>query len=438
MKSKCFFKKLSVGAWNIHEKVNGVRLCKLDEDIFQRTLRRFDIFCLQETHVSSQENIYSFNDCFMKPQCRKKSSNNRYFGGLLLFIRKSIKEGVKVRDIFDDDALEITLQKKFFGLQEDIKILFIYASPLNSSYTKSRTSNIWEMIETRTRDEGSQYIIMGDMNGRTGIGEDFVRDNTDKHSPINIPYYRKDEILNRKNEDRHAIDQQGKLILDLCKSNSFRILNGRTCGDKTGKFTRYPINHKDNPSAIDYALCKTSLMSEIGPFSVLPFTGLSDHCCIYVNIKINADIINIDNDTPDNRNHVNTKGSNIKYTYDSSRRHIFKYNLLTDKNLEILSNNLLNKTEINSDEVDNTISKLNNIILFAARKSFPVTKKRRGKQNTKKWFSGECVKYRRILRNYSRELSRNPFDRARLTLFSKARMAYKKICHKSEKEYRYF
>ena len=115
MNSKCFFKTLSVGAWNIpglYEKVNGVKLCKLDEDIFKRTLRKFDIFCLQETHIASKENIDSLNkDFYMKPQCRSKSGNNRYFGGLLLFIRKSIKNGVKIRDLFDNDAMEITLKK---------------------------------------------------------------------------------------------------------------------------------------------------------------------------------------------------------------------------------------------------------------------------------------------------------------------------------------
>ena len=170
----------------------------------------------------------------MKPHCRRKSSNNRHFGGFLLFIRTSIKEGVKIREIFDEDALEVTLKKGFFGLQEDIKILFIYASPLNSCYTKSRTSNILDITETRIRDEGGQYIIMGGLNGRTRLGKDFVRDNSDKHSPTKIPNYMKDEISSRQNEDKHFIDQQGKLILDLCKSSSLRILNGRTHGDKTG------------------------------------------------------------------------------------------------------------------------------------------------------------------------------------------------------------
>ena len=138
------------------------------------------------------------------------------------------------------------------------------------------------------------------------------------------------------------------------------------------------------------------------------------------------------------KTHEAIKKSKIKYTYDSSRKHIFEYNLQKDKNLEILSNNFLNKTEIDSDGIDNNIGKLENIILSAARKSFPVTSNRCSKQKSKKWFSGECMKYRKILRAYSRDLSRNPFNREKLTRFSKARMSYKKICKKSEKEYRRF
>ena len=67
---------------------------------------------------------------------------------------------------------------------------------------------------------------MGDLNGRIEIGEDSVRDILDKHSPINILSYTKDTESRRNNEDKHAIDQQGKLILDLCKSSSLKILNG--------------------------------------------------------------------------------------------------------------------------------------------------------------------------------------------------------------------
>ena len=120
---------------------------------------------------------------------------------------------------------------------------------------------------------------MGDLDGRTKMEDDFMRDGADSHSPINVPFYTKDTEISRNNLDKHPVDEQGKLILDLCKSNPLRILNGRTNGDQFGKFTRYPKRPNENPSLIDYALCGESLMNKIYSISVLPLTELSDHCC---------------------------------------------------------------------------------------------------------------------------------------------------------------
>ena len=37
------------------------------------------------------------------------------------------------------------------------------------------------------------------------------------------------------------VNHNGKLLLEMCKSVSARILNGRLCGDTSGRFTRFPI-----------------------------------------------------------------------------------------------------------------------------------------------------------------------------------------------------
>lgn len=145
----------------------------------------------------------------------------------------------------------MSISKNYFGLSRDVKILFTYASPLTSSYTKSRKETVLEKIGKYIEDGRHSYFVMGDLNGRTKIEEDFVRDSEDKHSPIcNIPGYIADTEMIRKNRDDHTIDEQGKTILDICKSNSLRILNGRTKGDEFGTFTRYPKRINENPSTI--------------------------------------------------------------------------------------------------------------------------------------------------------------------------------------------
>ena len=54
---------LTLGCWNIegiYEKVNGVNLCKLDEPTFLNRLKKFDLLCLQETHVPQTEVIHNW------------------------------------------------------------------------------------------------------------------------------------------------------------------------------------------------------------------------------------------------------------------------------------------------------------------------------------------------------------------------------------------
>ena len=156
------------------------------------------------------------------------------------------------------------------------------------------------------------------------LGE-FVRDTSDKHSPINVPYYSKDTEIARCNQDTHATNEQGKLILDLCKSNSLRNLNGRLSGDTSGKFTRYPKRTNENPSTIDYALCGEALLPQLFSFSVLPFTELSDHCCISTNIRIN---IPQKSETPAENSEIRINPEEPKLSYEKDRKHNFQANVM--------------------------------------------------------------------------------------------------------------
>ena len=434
-------KLLSVGCWNIqglYDKVNGIKTCKLGEETFQNILKKFDILCLQESHVSKEHVNKTFKDYVAIPHCRNMSKNNRYFGGMLLYIKKTIRKGIKIKQDFDQDVLEVVLSKTFFSLKEDKHILFTYASPINSCYTKARSINILEKIETKKADYQNTLII-GDLNGRTKNGDDFVRDSSDKHSPINISPYNKDTEITRRNEDNHVFDQQGKLILDLCKSSNLRILNGRQLGDMKGQFTRFPLNKpNENPSVIDYALCGSALLNEIFSFSVLPFTELSDHCCISVTIKINRAHVYRD----ENESTTKINPNKEFYNFDKNRINIFKENIMTDNNLALL-NTFLHKTDPNEQEILGSISCLNDILVNAAKKSFLPPKKgnkaksrKNKKHNNKSWFNTECANYRKILRKYSRNLSSNPFDPNTLNLFQKYRAKYKSACRKAEKQHR--
>ena len=252
---------------------------------------------------------------------------------MLLLVKKSIRGLIEVRKDFDKDLMEIILNRKVLNLNEDKRIIFLYASPFNSSYTKSRESTIIEKFETKDAC-CRNALVLGDLNGRTGRVEDFVRDDRDKHCPADNPLYTRDSFLSRNNTDCNPVDQQGKLVLDLCKNTGLRILNGRTFGDSAGNFTRYPL-HKptDKPSVIDYALCGQSFLPEVFSFSVLPFTDLSDHCCISTSVKINRDLIEAaPNENVDEYPDVSVSPEIKALTFDADRLDIFKENIRKDDN----------------------------------------------------------------------------------------------------------
>ena len=456
---KCILNFLTVGCWNIesiYENINSVKISKLEQPSFRELLNKHDIFCLQETHVSKEEFIPPQQGYDVIPHCREISENNRYFGGMLVYIKSNIRTGMKVNRSLDEDALEITLSKQYFGLSKDIKIFFTYASPINSPHTKNKLENVFEIIEMKCVRGYEDCVIMGDLNGRTRKDDDFVTDQYDRHSPINsIPSYNKDDPpISRNNMDAHPVDEQGKMILSICKTASLRILNGRTQGDTEGNFTRYPSNTKDNPSTIDYALCSDNMIGNIRSFSVLPFSGFSDHCCISANIRVNtrvqkeasldgqADIDrpktdkDINKETKKGSSGTTTKLISKKFSikFDRSKEQLYVQALKDDPNINILKLSISQPVQ-SQETIDNTMTQVNNIILGAAKKATFVKKVKVSPPKSKKthtWYSKECKANQRILRHTSKKLSENPFDKNARSNFVKARNRYKTICRKAE------
>ena len=167
----------------------------------------------------------------------------------------------------------------------------------------------------------------------------------------------------------------------------------RTPGDLDGNFTRYPRRNNDNPSTIDYALCSTNLIKDIHKFSVLPFTELSDHCCISLEVNIKTANLHIFDSTKTG-NEIPVHKPKQRFSYDKKRKSLYEENLSKNKNIETLSFNLRTK-DINTDKIDKCIIDLNDIMTDAAIKTFqnkrPFLKKKNNSNKTKKWYNRECA-----------------------------------------------
>ena len=64
-----------------------------------------------------------------------------------------------------------------------------------------------------------------------------------------------------------------------------RILNGRTRGDRYGRFTRYPLAIRESPSTLDYVIADMEIRNSIMSFMVMSNLGVSDHECLSVSLK---------------------------------------------------------------------------------------------------------------------------------------------------------
>ncbi len=267
----CKYSFVKIGVWNIegaYFKVNNYFVNKLREAEFETIVKGLDIVCIQETHCGTRDipsqHLSQFNSI---PHCRKISGNNRYFGGMLLLVRKSIRNGVKVTSTVDPDILGITLKKDFFNLAEDLKIWFVYAPPANSPYARNKGNTILQLEEQLAQQASDQHIILGDLNGRTSNADDFIKETYDVHSPVHdIQIHTTQPPPERRNMDRHPLDEHGKLIIDLCKTFHTCILNGRTPGDRWGNLTRFPVNRTEKPSTIDYGIGSLTLLPYISSF----------------------------------------------------------------------------------------------------------------------------------------------------------------------------
>ena len=152
---------------------------------FIDTVTQFDIVGLVETHCGPQEELSLDGYHIYQNHRPKTKAATRYFGGIAVCIRNSIRQGIKVLPTSSTEIMWLRLCKRFFNLPSDLFIAMVYISPNGTSYS-SRREDIFEILET----DLAKYtqlgicLLCGDFNARTGCESDYCLD-ADSH--INYP-----------------------------------------------------------------------------------------------------------------------------------------------------------------------------------------------------------------------------------------------------------
>ena len=250
-------RNVKISVWNINGLTcKGVN--KYQDGEFIEKLVGYDIFCLQETHCDLNNSLELSE--FPRPvhiiRSRLKDTG-KIHGGLSVYIRNSIRTGIKFLNHTTNDCIWLKLCKDFFNNPHDIFLCFLY-SPENSTYSKRIDYDILELVEkdiTKYSHQG-KVIIAGDLNARTANENDYIVHDTSKHIPVSQNYVSDLAPVDRVSQDR-TINNRGKQLLSLCIESGLRLLNGRSTGDLLGSFTCHqPLGS----SVVDYIAVSVDIL----------------------------------------------------------------------------------------------------------------------------------------------------------------------------------
>ena len=118
----------------------------------------------------------------------KKKKTQRNSGGLAIYIRSNIADGISVIKTDSDDIIWLKLSKVFFGFDKDIYCCLCYAVPIDSSRQDLITEDIFDRILDDifqfNKNEDVYYMLTGDFNARTSVLDDSLQVDLSLHIPV--------------------------------------------------------------------------------------------------------------------------------------------------------------------------------------------------------------------------------------------------------------
>ena len=189
-----------------------------------------DILCLAETWWSEDraKDFRVFEETHKHYHvCRRAGEH----GGLSVFLPKTLRHKVLHKGL-NPEMVVISLG------EEDALLCFVYVPPQGSV---ALTGDPFASIVTTLAELGSHDVkfLVGDMNARVGA-YDGIPMVVDVRSPWLGAVQAISGLPPRMSEDVVAtqhLNTWGERLKDLCNVLELCILNGRTRGDPTGKFT---------------------------------------------------------------------------------------------------------------------------------------------------------------------------------------------------------
>ena len=212
-------------------------------------------------------------------------------------------------------------------------------------------------------------ILCGDFNSRIGQKQENHNININCHSKdeINdIISNKKHMFFTRTSEDVDS-NVQGKLFMEMLNASSMYVLNGRTPGDLSGKYTCHKYN---GSSTVDYFVMQTNLFPNVLSMKILDIPWFTDHCPLSLMFKLNptnSKKIHKNNENKDEISNVHPF-KKIRWDVDSDEKYMAK--LESDKYTRLIQE-FCSKSY---NSIDDATEDLTNILTNAGDESLHLKK----------------------------------------------------------------
>lgn len=305
-----------------------------------------------------------------------------------MYCKNYLKPYVSVIDKNQYGILWIKILNDLFDFTDDLFICNTYILPAGSSVIDQNDFDFFEKLEfdiEKYKPLGKIFVT-GDMNARTGDLLDTLI--FDKYLDYDDSYLSSFvDIIPRANSD-HVVDSHGRRLVDLCKTTSLLIGNGRLHTDQIGEFTFHSHN---GSSTVDYILLGKDDFKCISNFEIVEQNEFSDHSGLNFCVKLKSEKITCNSENP-------VKDAYIKLDETKVQQY---------KEMLSYSEHIISSFTIDLDNYENNIegivSSFVNLLQDHAFSIFGKTRKQNKNQTNNKrnqeWFNSDCYNARKLFKH---------------------------------------
>ena len=411
-------------------KFASLNVCGLKRRVlfpeFSDLVSEYDVFCVCETKLDKYD-VINLPGYVFHSQCRKQKYV-RKSGGLGIFIKQSLSSYVSFLESDSDYVLWLSISKEAYQTDEDFFIGAIYIPPNDSRFYNPNEIEQFNVEVTNMCVSNKYVLLMGDFNARTQNKQDFLEEDEffSQHFDFDddlTDLFQNSSVLDKCNlpkirtsQDK-IVNNEGNMLIDICKTNSLFILNGRCGSDKSiGAMTFR------NQSVIDYAIVSHHALKFVKMFSILEVDSLfSDgHSLITTTLSFSQELA----PTKNKRNKNRKKRPKLP----ASKTALFVQNLDYSKITELNDNIMATSNDLNSinlERINDICHQFSEIYNNSSKLCTSTDSSSDYKKGQKVWFGRQCEKARKQYHVSKSKHSKYPSVSTKIEL-KQASKTYKK------------